>query len=62
MRKRNLAEWLNPAEQPEEKKVQPPEHWNQEELKLRNERREFESAQEKIQRLVPGLNPKRLVL
>lgn len=38
------------------------EKWNQEEEKLRNTRPDSESAREKIDRLVPGHELKRIIL
>lgn len=69
MRKRALALWplavkLRPSETEVTVELQGLEfnQWNQEEEKLRNERNEWESAQEKINRLIPGLELKRIVL
>ena len=70
MRKRAMALWplairLKPeAESPplQFQPAQEQEQWNQEELKLLNEPRQFESAQEKIQRLMPGFEIKKVIL
>ncbi|MGZ3722051.1 MAG: hypothetical protein ACXVA9_03915 [Bdellovibrionales bacterium] len=42
--------------------VEPAEKWVQEEEKFRNERREVENPRERIQRLVPGFDLKRLFI
>jgi hypothetical protein len=63
MFKRSLAIWPIGALKPREAEVQLPEQeWVQEEEKLRNQRIEQESPQEKALRLVPHLDFKRLFL
>jgi hypothetical protein len=66
MRKRSLAIWPGAAPRPRAAEMRPiplqEEQWNQEQEKHLNERREVESAQEKMQRLAPGFDYKRMVL
>ena len=66
MRKRNLAMWpiavLRQRVAEIVVQVPEPEQWVQEQEKLRNHRREVESAQEMFQRLAPGYDVKRLIL
>lgn len=42
--------------------VQPAENWVQEEHKLRNQQNEVENFQERVQRLVPGLDLRKVYL
>ena len=67
MQKRALAIWplavkLRANDTEVKVELQNSEQWNQEIEKLRNEQREWETAQEKIDRLIPGLELKRIVL
>ena len=64
MQKRNLA--IEPLHAPEPQPAipqveQPAQNWNQEEEAFRNRRNEIESAQERVQRLLAGIDFKKLV-
>ena len=64
MIERNLAEWPlaePPQAEPKEAQLEAPQQWNQEEQSFLNAPIEFESAERRIQKLLPGFNLKRLV-
>ena len=63
MLEQELAIWPEREREPEKQSpLQAPELISQEELKFNNERGGQEPAQEKIQRLLPGLELKKLFL